>query len=208
MESRLTLNTKSKLLTAAVKVFGDHGYTGGSVRQIAAVAGSNIAAIKYHYSSKEELWRAVVSHLFGQLRDSILQNEADWPKMSARGRVVDATRHYIKYCARTPELQRIILFETIHNGERLKWLMDNHMRQFIERSLAWGAFAQENGVYPSKVPVMNMHFILTGAAQTIFLMAPQIEHSFGVDVFDDEQIEKHITSVLQLLLPENSDSEK
>jgi hypothetical protein len=36
-------------------------------------------------------------------------------------------------------------------------------------------------------------------------MAPFVEHAFGVDVFKDEQIEKHIDAVVKLLLnePEN-----
>lgn len=200
MDSDLELNTKSKLLRAGVKVFGDHGYIGGSVRQIAEEAGTNVAAIKYHYSSKEELWRAVVGHLYRKLSKAILENEAEWPNMSPRERVVDSTRRYILFSAKNPELYRITSFEMIQKGERLKWLSKSHMRQFTERSLAWVAMGQDDGVYPANISALHLFYITMAAAQTIFLMAPQIEYSFGVDVFADEEVEKQIDAVIAVLL--------
>ena len=194
MDDHLELNTKSKLLQAGVKVFGDHGYIGGSVRQIAEEAGTNIAAINYHYSSKEGLWRAVVGHLYRKLSKAILENEAEWPNMTPRERVIDSTRQYILFSAQNPELHRITLFEMIQKGDRLAWLSKNHMRQFTERSLAWISMAQDN------ISSLHLFYITIAAAQTVFLMAPQIEHSFGVDVFADKEVEKQIEAVIGTLL--------
>ncbi len=194
--------TKSKLLKAAITVFGNQGYSGGSVRQIAELANTNIGAIKYHYSSKEQLWKSVVDYLFDKLSKYVMKDAKKWPSMSPRDRVVNSTRSYIYFCAKYPELNRIILSETIQNGDRLYWLAENHVRLFIERSIAWMAIAQENGVYPKGISVLNLVFIATSAAQNLFLMAPFVQHSFGIDVFEDEQIEKHVNAVVKLLLNE------
>ena len=194
--------TKSKLLKAAITVFGNQGYSGGSVRQIADLANTNIGAIKYHYSSKEQLWKSVVNYLFDKLSTSIMQDMKQWPSMSPRDRVVNSTRNYIYFCAKYPELNRIILSETIQNGDRLHWLAENHVRLFIERSIAWMARAQENGVYPKEISVLNLVFIATSAAQNLFLMAPFVEHAFGIDVFKNDQIEKHVDAVVKILLNE------
>lgn len=208
MDTQLELTTKSKLLKAAVTVFSKHGFSGGSVRQIAHLAGTNIAAIKYHYSSKELLWQAVVSYLHNELIQSVIQDEARWSKMSPYERVVNTTKHYIRFSARHPELHRIILYETIDRGERLEWLVDNYMAKFTESSVAWVALAQEEGIFPKGVSALHLHFITTAAAQTIFLMAPQIEHSYGIDVFEDSEVEKHIEAVVKLFLrnPDGPDS--
>jgi hypothetical protein len=131
-----------------------------------------------------------------------MKDAASWPSMTPRDRVVSSTRNYILFCAKHPELNRIILSETIQNGERMHWLAENHVRLFIERSMAWMAIAQENGVYPKEVSVLNLVFIATSASQNLFLMAPFVEHAFGIDVFKDEQIEKHIDAVVKLLLNE------
>ena len=121
--------TKSKLLKAAISVFGSHGYSGGSVRQIADLANTNIGAIKYHYSSKENLWKSVVDYLFDKLSKAIMRDVELWPSMDPRERVVNSTRNYIYFCAEYPELNRIIMSETIQNGDRLHWLAENHVRQ-------------------------------------------------------------------------------
>lgn len=194
--------TKSKLLKAAITVFGNQGYSGGSVRQIAELANTNIGAIKYHYASKEQLWKSVVDYLFDQLSKSVMKDATLWPSMSPRDRVVNSTKNYIYFCAKYPELNRIILSETIQNGDRLNWLAENHFRMFIERSIAWMAIAQENGVYPREVSVLNLVFIATSAAQNLFLMAPFVEHAFGIDVFKNDQIEKHVDAVVKILLNE------
>ena len=49
------IETKSKILDTAEKLIGDHGYSGTTLRQIIAAAGVNLAAIHYHFGTKEEL---------------------------------------------------------------------------------------------------------------------------------------------------------
>lgn len=193
-------NTKSNLLKAAISVFGNHGYSGGSVRQIANVANTNIGAIKYHYGSKENLWKEAVTYLFEALGASIMQDAHAWPSMSPRERVVNSTRNYIQFCAKYPELNRIILSETIQNGSRMQWLAENHVKLFIERSAEWMTLAQENGIYPKDISVLNLVFISMSVSQYLFLMAPFVEHAVGIDVFKENQIEKHIDAVVKLLL--------
>ena len=47
--------TQEKILDTAERLFGEQGYAGTSLRQIIAAAGVNLAAIHYHFGSKEEL---------------------------------------------------------------------------------------------------------------------------------------------------------
>lgn len=193
-------STKSNLLAAAISVFGTHGYSGGSVRQIAALANTNIGAIKYHYGSKENLWKDAVTYLFTSLGADIMKDMHRWPSMTARDRVANATRNYILFCAKHPELNRMILSETIQNGDRMHWLAENHFKYFIEQSAEWTKLAQDDGVYPKDIAVLNLVFISMSASQYLFMMAPFVEHAFDIDVFKNDQIEKHIDAVVRLLL--------
>lgn len=54
-------DTKEKLLDAAERLIAEHGYAGASLRQIIAEAGVNLAAVHYHFGSKEELLDAVIT---------------------------------------------------------------------------------------------------------------------------------------------------
>src|ERR1035438_432029 len=47
--------TQGKILDTAERLFGQQGYAGTSLRQIIAEAGVNLAAIHYHFGTKEEL---------------------------------------------------------------------------------------------------------------------------------------------------------
>lgn len=196
----LELDTRSKLLAAAVTVFGKAGFEAASVRQIADLAGVNHGSIKYHYSSKGDLWRAAISYLFNKMEQSVHLNEAKWETMSARERVIDAIRSYVRFNAAHPEFHRMLMFETMSGGERLEWLSDNFTRPFADRAINVVALAQEQGVYPPEISPMNLHYINVAACRTLFLMAPEISRNFGVDVFADEEIERHIDSLVKLLL--------
>jgi AcrR family transcriptional regulator len=52
-------NTKDQILDAAERLFAEHGYDAASLRAITAEAGVNLAAVNYHFSSKEALFGAV-----------------------------------------------------------------------------------------------------------------------------------------------------
>ncbi|MEU9605514.1 TetR family transcriptional regulator [Streptomyces sp. NPDC048057] len=54
-------DTRERILDAAVRLFGERGYAATSLRAVTEAAGANIAAVNYHFGSKEGLLRAVVS---------------------------------------------------------------------------------------------------------------------------------------------------
>jgi AcrR family transcriptional regulator len=53
--------TKEQIITVAEEMFAEHGFVGTTLRNIVSKAGVNIAAVHYHFGSKEELFRAVVA---------------------------------------------------------------------------------------------------------------------------------------------------
>src|SRR5579859_5859845 len=54
------IDTKQRILDSAERLFSDHGFEGTSLRTIIADAKVNLAAIHYHYRSKEALLDAVI----------------------------------------------------------------------------------------------------------------------------------------------------
>ena len=54
--------TKARLLEAAGEVFAIHGFEGATVRTICDRAGTNLAAINYHFGDKEQLYVQAVLH--------------------------------------------------------------------------------------------------------------------------------------------------
>ena len=53
--------TKNRILAAAEALFMEHGFEATSLRAITTAAGVNLAAVNYHFGSKEELFQSVLS---------------------------------------------------------------------------------------------------------------------------------------------------
>ena len=53
--------TKGRILDAAEELFMEHGFEATSLRQITATAHVNLAAVHYHFGSKEDLFEALLT---------------------------------------------------------------------------------------------------------------------------------------------------
>jgi len=61
------MSTKNKILDAAEILFADKGFNGTSLREITSQAEVNLAAVNYHFGSKKELIKAVMSRYMNEL---------------------------------------------------------------------------------------------------------------------------------------------
>jgi AcrR family transcriptional regulator len=69
--------TRAQLIDAALDVFGLLGFEGATTREIAKAAGANLAAIAYHFGSKEALHIAVAEYVAKSMRGVIEPTLAD-----------------------------------------------------------------------------------------------------------------------------------
>ena len=56
-----TLDTKEQIINVAERLFAESGFSGTTLRNVVSEAEVNLAAVHYHFGSKENLFRAVVS---------------------------------------------------------------------------------------------------------------------------------------------------
>src|SRR5437762_8918128 len=59
-DTRKSSATQGQILDAAEALFMEHGFEATSLRQITAAASVNLAAVHYHFGSKEDLFEAVL----------------------------------------------------------------------------------------------------------------------------------------------------
>ena len=76
-------DTKTRILDAAEELFTEHGFEATSLRQLTTAAGVNLAAVNYHFGSKEELFQAVLTRRLDPMNQErmelleALEHEAD-----------------------------------------------------------------------------------------------------------------------------------
>ena len=59
--------TRERILDAAQELFAAKGFAGTSVREITRLAEVNVAAIHYHFGTKEAVLRGVTDRIVGPL---------------------------------------------------------------------------------------------------------------------------------------------
>jgi len=67
-ETKKTDNAAQRLLAAAEQLFADKGFAAVSVRDITTLAQCNVAAVNYHFSSKDNLYLEVIKRRIDDLR--------------------------------------------------------------------------------------------------------------------------------------------
>jgi AcrR family transcriptional regulator len=80
-------DTKKSLLDAAERLFAERGIAGASMRAITREAAANLAAVHYHFGSKEGLVRAVFARRLGPLNRERLERLAELDATGLEGAV-------------------------------------------------------------------------------------------------------------------------
>lgn len=197
------LDTRSKLLEAAVKVFSKYGYDGASLRQISDLAGVKHGLIKYHHKNKNTLWQAVVTFLYDMMLNALEWDDQVGDKIlnadGFRNHMISMTRAYIRFSAKYPELFRILMFEILLESERLDWVVENFSKPLIKKSMIRIHQGKAAGIFPKNVSDMNVFYIMMTANRTIFLLAPEVKRTFGVDVFSEQELQQHEDAIIEMI---------
>jgi AcrR family transcriptional regulator len=128
-------DTPSKVLQAAGEIFAERGFQNGTVRDICALAGVNLASVNYHFRDKETLYQRAVEFAHEQ---SILRFPLpEWqpntpPEMKLKGfirtlisRMIDASQ--------SPWSQKLMLREIIQPTGACRELAQKYFKPHFER---------------------------------------------------------------------------
>ena len=84
--------TREQIVRAAEVLFAQDGYAGTSLRHITEAANVNIAAVNYHFGSKENLLIEILDRVIGPINDDRLRllDEAEAEGIPDAGRILTA----------------------------------------------------------------------------------------------------------------------
>jgi AcrR family transcriptional regulator len=200
-QQQRALETRAALLDTAIEVFSIAGYDGVSVRQLEERAGVKRGLVAYHFSDKEQLWRAAVDRLFEALAEDLLprvESLADIaPLEAARGFV----RTFVRYSAAHPALNRLMMQESVSASWRVDYIVDQHIAPLM-KTLADMMPDAAQYVWGQRDP--HRYYLLIGAAAFVFTAEEECRRLFNQSPREQAFVEKHADLVVSLLLPENS----
>jgi TetR/AcrR family transcriptional regulator len=190
--------TRSRLLEAALVEFSRSGFEGTSTRAIAARAGCHQPQINYHFASKEALWEAAVDFVFADLVVAMapLATIDDPVERFAEG-----IRLFVRFAARRPELNRIMVAEAMASSSRLAWIVDRHGRNAYEfNNRVWRELRATDRGAP--INERFVHHTIAGAASLLWANAPEAALLDPTFVIDDETVRAHADSLIILFVPD------
>jgi AcrR family transcriptional regulator len=128
------LNTKEKIFRAAVSVFAAKGFHSSTVREICARAGANVAAVNYHFGSKEKLYAEVLNFMFAGSASqprAVDATPAEGPAVERlRAFITAFVRHIYTSCEGFDdcEMGAIFLHEMANPSPGLAHIVDRYIR--------------------------------------------------------------------------------
>ena len=191
-------STRERILAAALDLFSERSFEGASTRLIAERAGVQQPLLAYHFGSKEELWRAAVGQLFEGLASALAERVAGLRGVDGETVAKLVVADFVRFSAEHPQLHRVIMQECKSEGDRLAWLVQEHIRPLYDRAMA----LLEPLVAAGKVrdvPAAHLYYLLTGAVATIFVLAPECRLLTGVDPADPSEVERHVEAVISMV---------
>lgn len=195
-----SVDTRERLVDAALAVFGDLGFEGASTREIARRAGVALAALPYHFTTKDALWRAAADRIFGELTSRIGRRLDGLDGVDRATQLRLVLREFVRFSAEHPELHRFMMQVAFTKSDRLAWLVETHVRPMYDFVNAITVDAREKGLGPAGRPA-HLHYILIGAATSPYVMRAEFELLTGTDPRGDALIDDHVATLERLFFP-------
>ncbi len=192
-----TLDTRRKIIDAAIIEFARHGYEGTSTRTVATAAGLQHTLVTYHFQGKEGLWREAIA---GILKD---YNTAFNSRLDGLRGVDDTTKlrlvyeDFIRFSATNLNFHRIMSHVASTPSRQLDWLTDEYLRHTFDKRAALIRSAQAAGRFVDGDPY-HLEYVFIGAVTRLFMLSTEVEKIMGRSPFDPAFVEEHIRLCLGL----------
>jgi TetR/AcrR family transcriptional regulator len=202
-QRRTRNDLRQQLLESALVEFGAKGFDGASTRSIAQRADAHQPQINYHFASKEALWAAAVDHLFARLGAALgslpRPDGTDDPVELGAG-FAEGIRRFVRFAAAHPELNQIMVHEATEDSDRLRWMVERHVRPLYDTIQAVWQRLREADLAAPVDPTM-IHYFIVGAASMPFVNAPEARLLTGVEPTDPTWVDSHADGLVATLLP-------
>lgn len=192
-------DTRARILREAGRVFAASGYTGATTVDIARRAKVTQPLVHHYFGSKDRLWAAVLSDLYGRLSTELLAERARTEGKPAVVRVRRMLTVLVHFSGRTPELSRVTRAESVSGGVGFEMLYREHLAPLIKvfESVVREA-ARDGAIEATDIPFT--YFFVVGAATQLFAEPETAKRAFGLDARDEKVVERYAEFTVDMLM--------
>ena len=186
-----------QLLDASADIFARDGYDGVSLRKLQDELNVSYTFFHHYFSSKEQLWQAVVDRLCGATTAKVLEalrhideghNELDALK--------EGIAVYIRSAFEHPALYHICQQESLREGPRLSYIHKHYFEPAWQ--LIGDMVAKVDSLIIKDIPIETLFFVVQSATAPV-VQLPFYQRLTGKTELSPEFVETHIQQSIDLL---------
>lgn len=187
------------ILELALEEFGQHGFEGTNISDIAAKAGVAKPLVHYHFETKDKLWQAAVDFAMKKLEAEFRNLNFELRDLDPVAALSVVVRRYTYFCARNHAVTNIVVQEIGRGSERAEWLKERYLKPMY---LVAESFLQAAAVKGQLKPVQPAHLLsmISGAINGFFAFSDLLAEMYGFDPLTEESAGEHAEMVVDILL--------
>jgi TetR/AcrR family transcriptional regulator len=183
------------LLDAATGLFAERGYAGVSIADVAAAAGTTKPSVLYHFDDKDQLWKACVDRLWGEVNAFYDARRADLPP--SRALLEFMLTGFVEAALRWPAYVRIPFIEGASPSWRSDWIVDHYFGAHVTFTDRMIRICQRQGSLPPGDPA-HFQSIFTSGINVYVGQAAMWSRAFGRPVDDQAFLLDFVERTLDL----------
>lgn len=188
--------SRARILVTARREFAERGFDGARLTDIAGQAGLSHPTLLYHFTSKADLYQAVIeSAVVDWTRET---EAATFGALAGFEQVESLIDAAFAFFASHPDFARILRREAMDGGSRSGVVLAGALRPFLERAIAFLDREMAAGRLRRHDPLELMQ-ICYGAVFTYFSDAAFRARLLDTDPLSDESLARHRRALTELL---------
>jgi AcrR family transcriptional regulator len=196
-----SVDTRKKILAAALTEFARRGFDGVSTRSVATAAGVLHPLVNYHFKSKEGLWRAVLVETVGGFMSRFNKRIAGLRGVDDVTKLRLVQEDLVRFSAENPDFHLLMSQEARRSSKQLNWIVKEFVRPYFTEVTALIRVAQRQGRYAAGDPY-HLQYLFIGATTRIYSLAAEVKTITGRSPFSRTMVDKHVTACLGLFFRE------
>jgi AcrR family transcriptional regulator len=211
----LKMDKKEIIITTAINLFGQKGFEGTSVREIAAGAEVNLAMINYYFGSKEKLFESIVEYKASYLKE-VFEELVKNTSLSQIEKIDTVIDSYIDRMFQNPQFHHLLHRELSmeHRPQMKEAITEILLRNFvslkaiIRNGIDSGEFRNVDAelTIATLIGTIN-HLLLSGIMCRKMLRKSNSFNPYQSKKFK-ERISEHLKKLMRSHLLNNSKAQK
>jgi TetR/AcrR family transcriptional regulator len=189
-------SSRGRILATARREFAERGFDGARLTDIAGQAGLSHPTLLYHFTSKADLYAAVIeSAVVDWVRETEAAVSGALVGFAQVAGIIDAG---FAFFSTHPDFARILRREAMEGGARLDETIAGGLRPFLERAIVFLEREMDAGRLRRHDPLELMQ-ICYGAVFTYFSDAGFRARLLGEDPLTEAALNRHRRALTELL---------